>query len=105
MSTWLSRLGIGLLAYFAADGGGGGSGAVPLLTDPRIGQGCCRLATDIECPYSGSKSNFNCNTTGGTKAYWMCVNGAEKKGCGECAANASCVSGSYKCSIWWDVTS
>jgi len=99
-----SRLGIGLLAYFADGGGGGGSGAVaPLAADPQIGQGCCGLATHTECAYTGSKSNFTC-PSGSTKTYWICGSGSTAKGCGECAGGPSCFQSPWTCSIWWDLS-
>jgi hypothetical protein len=66
--------------------------------------GCCVLATHIECPYSGSKANFNCGPFPGTAPqYWVCGSGTAQKGCGECAGGGSCWSGPWSCSIWWDV--
>src|SRR3712207_6464553 len=75
-------------------GGGGG----PIADDK-----CCYLARrDNECRYFfGDKANFRC-PDGYHRQWWHCCEGTRLLGCGECTTStATCWSGSFACSIWW----
>jgi hypothetical protein len=107
---WFSRLGLGLIAYFAADEGGGASSAasVPRAQpyQPPYGEGCCGVyfPNGPYCPYTNTMSDYNCSPYPGTnKQYWVCGSGSRAMGCGECTMGDSCYHSGWKCSTWWKI--
>src|SRR5262249_18444902 len=104
---WLSRLGIGMLAYFAEEGGGGGGVAGTATAHqphrPPYGQGCCGVAfpNGPYCPYTHTMSHYTCPQ--GHRHYWVCGQGTSAVGCGECTSGSSCWQGHWYCSTWWKV--
>lgn len=105
---WLSRAGIGLLAFFAnstegAAGGSPGADQAPhaMQDVPIPDDKCCNLARpDRECQYTGDKSNYTC-PEGFQKTFWPCCEGTRLIGCGECSSGPSCFDDPWDCSIWW----
>lgn len=102
--TWLSRLGMNLVARFADGGGGYGYGS----TRPEPCKGpvtpirCCFLACpDRQCPYEGDPANYTC-PDGYQRSYWTCCEGGTLVGCGECSTGESCGDGPFYCSIAFD---
>lgn len=73
----------------------GGGGTIP---DDK----CCALARkDHECDWTFKKSNYTC-PEGYHKTYWVCCEGTQQIGCGECSEHeTSCWYGPWECSIWW----
>lgn len=115
-SNWLSRLGMGLLAFFDDGGGGGGGGAA--VRGPLPPVGCCAprwgpdAPADKHCEYTGkSPESFEC-PEGQYREFWVCLFGTQSMGCGECqdtntprGPNTPACWGTgsttWFCSTWW----
>lgn len=109
----LSRMGIGLLSFFAQftgerpeessaeqEGDYVVETGEEVRVDPRLDDKCCTLASSTECSYTGSKSNYRC-PPGYSKTIWFCCEGTRRVGCGECSSGPTCWDGPWACSIWW----
>lgn len=109
---WLSRAGMGLLAFFAesADEASGGSYterppqyAVQPQPEEEPVPDCCDLyfPNGPFCEYEGHKSNYRC-PEGYNRQYWPCCEGTRLVACGECTqSTTTCWQGEFVCSIWW----
>lgn len=86
--------------------------------NPRIGEECCALGTNIQCQYTGNKETgegfeYSCPDDFPKRTHWTCVSGTTYFGCGECSNEDNippdppapeCYYGPWGCSIWWNFT-
>lgn len=125
----LSRLGTGLISFFASasvssGGYGGGSGGVygggtggygeqaPSASATAASSespmtladmACCSLAfpNGPFCQYTGHPRDYVC-PPGWYRQWWYCCQGSRMAGCGECTRSQNtCWQGPFNCSIWW----
>lgn len=109
----LSRLGTGLISFFAlgseTGGGSGGSGpekavsASATAVSELRGPGCCHLALpNTPCSHpQGQPCKYTC-PEGYYRQWWYCREGTRQRGCAECTGDRdSCWYGPFNCSIWW----
>lgn len=121
--AWLSRLGIGLLSFFAQrmDGEAGAAAGSQAQSaeayKSRAAEGsngcgrpyCCCLANypGNQCPAPPDQPyDYTCPPNH-QKMWWYCTQGTTTYGCGECVpmTSTNCWTGPWPCSKWWKVGS
>jgi len=110
--NWLSRLGIGLLSFFAQLTGDSAGAAAKAQdrgaekVEPGPAQPKCCGVYFPNGPYcehpDGKPHDYTC-PPGAQKMWWYCIYGTKTFGCGECTTGSYCYEGTFKCSIWWEV--
>jgi hypothetical protein len=90
---WLLDVIRALLEWLFRHSGGGGT-----IPDDK----CCFLATNVECQWVGSKSDFTC-PPGYHRHWWYCCEGTQQIACAECTnlPDSCWVGDQFVCSIWW----